>query len=180
MPSVPENVPPRVTDMDRNTAVERLQDAFAEGHLVQEEMDTRLHLALTATTHGELSSALASLPSKEDGRTVEVNPIGGQVKRRGRWHAPRTFKVASRMAKVKLDYSRAYIDHPVLDVELNLEYGWARVILPADATVDYEGLQARWKQPVHRPSRHGGSNGPRIRITGNMGYGRLTIKHRRS
>lgn len=180
MSSVPENVPPRVKDVDRNTAVERLQDAFTEGHLSQEEMETRLQLALTAVTHGELSSALASLPSKEDGHTVEVNPTGGRVKRRGRWHAPRTFKVASRMAKVDLDYSRARIDHPVVDVELDLEYGWARIILPADATVDYEGVQARWKQPVHRPSRHGASDGPRIRITGSMEYGRLTIKHRRS
>ncbi len=51
--------------------------------------------------------------------------------------------------------------------------------MPRDATVDYEGLRADWKQPVYKAPRRGGQGGPRIRITGAMGYGRLTIKHSR-
>ena len=51
--------------------------------------------------------------------------------------------------------------------------------VPRDATVDYEGLRADWKQPVYKAPRHGGPGGPRIRVTGAMGHGRLTIKHSR-
>ena len=51
--------------------------------------------------------------------------------------------------------------------------------MPHDAAVDYEGVRADWKQPVYRAPRHGRQGGPRIRITGTMGYGRLTIKHSR-
>ena len=56
---------------------------------------------------------------------------------------------------------------------------WARIRVPHDAAVDYEGVRADWKQPVYRAPRHGRQGGPRIRITGTMGYGRLTIKHSR-
>jgi hypothetical protein len=57
--------PPRLSEGERETAVERLQQAFAEGHLSPEEMDERLHVALTATTPGELTPALTALPDKD-------------------------------------------------------------------------------------------------------------------
>ncbi|MFG2027186.1 DUF1707 domain-containing protein [Streptomyces sp. NPDC048825] len=180
MSSVPENLPPRISEVDRDAAVERLQDAFAEGHIPSEEMDARLQAALTATTHGELTSALVSLPDRDAGPTVTVNAVGGLIQRRGGWQVPRHFKVTSRMAKVYLDLSRAVIEYPVVDIELHLQYGWARVVVPPDATVNFESLQADWKQPVYKTPRHSESNGPRIHISGTMGYGRLRIKHRRS
>jgi hypothetical protein len=31
--ATPEDMPPRITEDDRDTAVKRLQEAFAEGHL---------------------------------------------------------------------------------------------------------------------------------------------------
>ncbi|MFF9773590.1 DUF1707 domain-containing protein [Streptomyces sp. NPDC013978] len=180
MSSVPENVPPRISEGDRDAAVERLQDAFAEGLIPPEDMDARLHAALTATTHGELTSALVSLPDRDVGPSVTVNTVGGLIQRRGRWQVPRRFSITSRMGKVYLDLSRAVIEHPVIDIELHLDYGWARVIVPPDATVNFEGLHADWKQPVYKTPRYSEANGPRIQISGTMGYGRLRIKHRRS
>jgi hypothetical protein len=44
--------PPRITEGERDTAVERLKEAFAEGHFSSEEMDERLPVALSATTPG--------------------------------------------------------------------------------------------------------------------------------
>ena len=52
--------PPRISDGERDTAVERLKEAFAAGHLSSEEMDERLHVALSAATPGELMSALST------------------------------------------------------------------------------------------------------------------------
>ncbi|EXU66152.1 hypothetical protein Z951_21365 [Streptomyces sp. PRh5] len=179
MSSVPENVPPRISEVDRDAAVQRLQDAYAEGHIPNEEMDARLQAALTATTHGELTSALESLPARDAGPTVIVNTAGGLIQRRGRWQVPRHFKVTSNVGKVYLDLSRAVIEYPVVDIELHLPYGWARLIVPPDATVDFEDLHADWKQPVYKNPGYHESNGPRIRISGTMGYGRLRIKHRR-
>lgn len=160
-------------------AVERLQEAFSEGYIPQEEMDARLHVALTAETPGELTSALASLPARDEGPTVVVDSVGGLIQRRGAWHVPQLFKVTSQMGKVYLDLSRATIKHSVVDIELHLEYGWAWIVVPRDAMVDYESLNASWKQPAYKAPLRGGSSGPRIRISGTMGYGRLRIRHRR-
>ncbi|MFD9074325.1 DUF1707 SHOCT-like domain-containing protein [Streptomyces lasiicapitis] len=180
MSSVPENVPSRVSEVERDSAVERLQEAFAEGLIAQEEMDARLQVALTATTQGELASALSSLPAEDAGPIVEVNTAGGLIHRRGRWHVPRSFKVNSRMGKVYLDLSRAHIEYPVVNIELHLGYGWARIVVPSEATVNYEQMNAEWKQPTYRAPQRSSSNGPRIRISGTMGHGRLWIKHGRS
>jgi len=56
----PDDRPPRIDD--RDMAVLRLREAYAEGHLSHEELDGRLHQVLSATTYGGLMSALAGLP----------------------------------------------------------------------------------------------------------------------
>ncbi|WP_405394327.1 DUF1707 and DUF4870 domain-containing protein [Microbispora hainanensis] len=44
----------RVTNQDREQVVEHVKAAYAEGRLDKHEMDERLHLAMTARTHGDL------------------------------------------------------------------------------------------------------------------------------
>ncbi len=39
---MPNQVPPRITEDDREATVRRLQEAFAEGHISHEEMDDHL------------------------------------------------------------------------------------------------------------------------------------------
>jgi uncharacterized protein DUF1707 len=179
MTATPKDMSQRVSEEDRDTAVERVQRAFAEEHITAAEMDERLHVALTAPTHGELATALSSLPDEDAGRTVAVDAVGGRIRRRGAWRVPRVFKVESKFGKVDVDLSRAVVESSVVDIELRLQFGSARIVLPRDATVDYEGLSAAWKQPVDKAPRRGGSGGPHIRISGVMEYGRLTIRHRR-
>ncbi|MEI5098774.1 DUF1707 domain-containing protein [Streptomyces sp. PmtG] len=173
----------RISDKDRDTAIERLQEAFAEGIVTRQEMDERLQLALTAQTQGDLVPVTDSLPEKKEeedtGTTVTVKAMGGRVKRKSRWRVPRFFTVDSEFAKVDLDLSEAIIDYPVIDIELRLRHGWAHIILPRNATVEYEELSAGWKQPVYKPAPSGTPGGPHIRISGSMNYGRLKIRHRR-
>lgn len=177
--SMPQDMPARISDDDRDTAVERLHEAFAEGYITREEMDERLQLALTATTRGDLVPVLDSLPDKDAGATVEIEARGGLIRRRGGWRVPRTFKIESEYGRVQLDLAQAIIEYPVVDIELRLQYGRALIVLPRGATVDYDGLSAAWKQPVYQAPRRGGTGGPHIRISGAMGFGRLTIRHRR-
>ncbi|MFJ6510697.1 DUF1707 domain-containing protein [Streptomyces sp. NPDC091406] len=180
MSSVPENPSRRISEGERDAAVERLQDAFTEGHVDAEEMNGRLQVALTATTQGELASAVASLPDEDSGPVVTVNSVGGLVRRRGRWQVPRRFGVVSTVGKVYLDLSRAAIRFPEVTIDLRLQYGWAWVIVPSAATVDLTELRSDWKQPVYKAPRHGRSGGPRIHISGAMEYGRLRVRHGRN
>jgi hypothetical protein len=80
---------------------------------------------------------------------------------------------------VHLDLSRAVIEHPEIDIELNLGTGRAKITVPRDAIVDVDGLRTGWKDALYKPRRRSRTGGPRIRISGAMGMGRLKIRHAR-
>jgi hypothetical protein len=173
----PDHRPPPVSEDDRDTAVQRLQEAYAEGHISYEEMDAHLHQVLTAKTHSELGSALASLPPENAGTTSTIAAVSGRIQRRGAWRVPRVLRVESALGRVRLDLSRAVIEHPVVDIELRLGTGRAEITVPRDAIVDVEDLRTGWKDPRYKTRRPSRPGGPRIRISGTMGLGRLKIRH---
>ena len=179
VPPPPEGPSPSVGEDDRETAVQRLQDAYAEGHISHEEMDERLHQVLTARTHGDLLSALASLPEEDAGSTSTIAALSGRIRRRGAWRVPRFLKVESALGRVHLDLSRAVIEHRVVDIELRLGTGRATITVPRDAIVDIEDLSTVWKDTLYRTRRRSRPGGPKIRISGTMGFGRLKIRHAR-
>ncbi|MEU3825431.1 DUF1707 domain-containing protein [Streptomyces sp. NPDC029080] len=179
MTSPPEDQPSLIGEHDRDAAVRRVQEAYAEGHISHQEMDERLHRVLTAGTHAELAPALASLPAESADTTSTIAAAGGRIKRRGAWRVPRRLKVESAFGRVHLDLSEAVIEHPVIDIELQLGTGRARITVPRDAVVDLTGLHTGWKDTRYDTPRRSGPGGPRIRISGAMGYGRLRVRHAR-
>ncbi|MEU9484086.1 DUF1707 domain-containing protein [Streptomyces decoyicus] len=179
MTSLPENPPSLISEDARDTAVQRLQQAYAEGHISHEEMDEGLGQVLTAKTHSELESLLASLPEENAGTTSTIAAAGGRIKRRGAWRVPRILKVASAFGRVHLDLSRAVIEHPVVDIELQLGTGRAKITVPRDAIVDLDALHTGWKDTLYKPRPRSHTGGPSIRISGTMGFGRLKVRHAR-
>ena len=179
MTSPSEDLPSLISEDDRDAAVQRLQEAYAEGSISHEEMDERLHRALTATTHGEIASALVSLAQGNEGTTSTIAAAGGRIKRRGVWRVPRFLKVESAFGRVHLDLSQAVFEHPVVDIELQLGTGRAKITVPRDAVVGFEDLRTGWKDTHYKPPRSSRPGGPKIRISGTMGYGRLKIRHAR-
>ncbi|MGW1951056.1 DUF1707 SHOCT-like domain-containing protein, partial [Streptomyces sp. NPDC001940] len=94
--TLPQENPARpISEDDRNSAVQRVQEAYAEGHISHEEMDDRLQQVLTARTHRELEPALASLPEEDAGTSSTIGALGGRITRRGAWKVPRNLKVES-------------------------------------------------------------------------------------
>ncbi|MFD3492616.1 DUF1707 domain-containing protein [Streptomyces sp. NPDC058690] len=179
MTSLPEDPLSQISEDDRDMAVQRLQDAYTEGHISHEEMDVRLDQALTANTHSELVSALASLPAENAGATSTIAAAGGRIRRRGTWRVPRSVKAESAFGRVHLDLSRAVFEHSVVDIELQLGTGRAKSTVPRDAIVDVEDLRTGWKDSRYKTRRRSRPGGPRIRISGTMGFGRLKIRHAR-
>lgn len=180
MTSLPEGLPTAIGEEDRDAAVRRLQEAYADGHISHEEMDGHLGQVLAAKQRSELDSALSSLPAEKPGTTTMIGAASGRIKRRGAWQVPRTLKVASAYGRARLDLSRAVIEHAVVDIELALGTGRAKIIVPRDAIVVLDDLQTGWKDYRYRPPRRSsGSRGPEIRISGTMGFGRLTVRHAR-
>jgi DUF1707 SHOCT-like domain len=177
--STPDHLPQRISEADRDAAVSRLQEAFAEGHLSREEMDKLLDVALTATTPGELVPVLSSLPDEDAGPVSKISGKAGRIRRRGAWRVPRVLTIESEFGSVDLDLSQAIIEHRVIDIELHLQFGKAKITLPHDAIVDLQDLRTVWKQPSHKPPQHARADGQRFRISGTMEFGRLKIRYKR-
>lgn len=167
----------RVGEGDRESAVRRVREAYAEEHISHEEMDERLGRVLAATTHAELAAALEQLPAEDPGTTATIAAAGGRITRRGAWRVPRFLKVESAFGRVRLDLSRAVIAYPVVDIELSLGTGNASMTVPRDAIVEVGGLATGWKDLRYRPRQPSRPGAPRIRISGALGYGRLKIRH---
>jgi hypothetical protein len=62
---------------------------------------------------------------------------------------------------------------------LQLRFGAAKITLPADAVVDLDDLRTDWRLPTYTSPPSADPGGPRIRISGNMKYGQLKVRHKR-
>ncbi|MGR6915290.1 DUF1707 SHOCT-like domain-containing protein [[Actinomadura] parvosata] len=171
----------RVSDEDRERATQQLQQAFSEGRLTAPELDERLGLALSAKTYGDLLELVTDLPSAQPHAddVVELGSKNGNVKRSGDWAVPRRLRVSSKYGSVELDFTEAVVPHQVVDIELDLTYGSAKIILPEGAVANVDGFQSDWGHPTSKvPSR------PRpgvlsVVITGRAKYGGLTVRYPR-
>ena len=65
-----------------------------------------------------------------------------------------------------------------VEIDLQLTYGQALIVVPRSAVVDLDGLVADWKQPSYRGPREGPGSRPLVRIIGHMEFGRLKVRHR--
>ena len=176
---MPKDIPSRISEDDRDAAVRRVQEAFADGHISHADMDDHLQAVLTAKSPGDLVPALAALPDPHPGRTLVLAGKGGRFRRRGPWRVPRVLKVESEYGKVdSWTSSGATFEYQVVDIELQLRFGRARITLPDDAVVDLDDLSTVWKQPIFKTPQRFDAGGPRIRISGTMEFGRLTIRYK--
>ncbi|REE98728.1 uncharacterized protein DUF1707 [Thermomonospora umbrina] len=160
-------------------AVKRLQEAYAKEHISHEELDERLQQALTAKTHSDLVRALTSLPGEVPDTRSTIAAVSGRIRRRGAWRVPRSLKVESAFGRMNLNLSRAVIEHSQVDIELHLGTGKGKITVPRNAIVDLDGLHTGWKGSHYKAPQRPRADGPTIRISGTMGFGRLKIRHAR-
>lgn len=172
----------RVSDEDRERTALQLQRAFAEGRLNQLELEDRLEIALSAKTYADLLGLIEDLPIEQHRVTdvVELNSKNGNLKRAGDWAVPRRLKVTSKYGSVELDLSEAVIPHPVVDIELDLTYGSAKIILPEGGVVNVDAFQCDWG----RTNTSDVASRPRpgvlqVVVTGRAKYGGLSVRYPR-
>ncbi len=171
----------RVSDEDRERTTLQLRQAFTEGRLTQPELEDRLELALTAKTYGDLLGLIADLPAEHTPAddVVELESKNNHIKRSGDWAVPRRLRISSKYGGVELDFSEAVVPHSVVDVELDLAYGSAKIILPEGAVANVDAWRGDHNEPkVSVPSR------PRpgalcVVVSGRSKYGGLTVRYPR-
>lgn len=179
--------PVRASDQEREQCLEVLKSAMAEGMLDVAEFDERCARATAARTRGELAELLADLPvaggagqvteSEED--TAEFTGTFSPLKRTGSWHVPRKLVIRKNLGSTELDFTETQIEHPVVDIELEINAGSVELRVPDEASVDLDGVQlmAASAQEHRKTAPRNGK--PHFRITGKLRFGSLEVRGRR-
>jgi len=136
---------PRASDADRDTALARLRDAFADGRLTEAEFDQRSHAALSSRTTADLDPLLADLPvvaGPPAVPTARERPVRltlgilGDRERRWRWRvAPRSVAVAV-WGACRLDLRGAKLSAPITTITAVGLLGGFDVVVPPGVRVE--------------------------------------------
>ncbi|NEA54158.1 DUF1707 domain-containing protein [Streptomyces sp. SID13666] len=186
---VPDHGELRASHEDRDQVVERLRVAAGDGRLTAEELDERLEVALTARTYRELEAVLTDLPATgpawagggvpspapKDRSRIAVD--SASAKREGTWSVPRQMEIESNSGSVVLDFTRAVIGSPTLEIEASVRSGSVTLIVPPDVFVDVDEVAVSSGSVRHRA--HVSAGTPirlRIHVTGKVRSGSITVR----
>jgi hypothetical protein len=143
----------RASDQDRDAAVQRLQVAFAEGRLTDDEFDHRMRAALAARVHAELDELLADLPAAtvapRPAAPVRAPKPGRQaiaykngIKLAGRWRVPAKFRAIIYKGSGVLDLRAAELTAPVTTIRAIAYKSKLEIIVPPGIRVEVSGVGA--------------------------------------
>jgi len=184
--SLPPPDPPgvRISDSDRERAAERLNQAFAEGRITVAELEERVAAVYAALYAGELRPALADLPGDDVVELPDAEPLvlragASGIKRTGEWSVPARMRVKSLMGSVVLDFCETAIAHPVVEIELVLGTGSAKLLVPDDATANVDALVATMGSVRSTVASQPRAGAPHFVVRGHARLGSVTVRRRR-
>ncbi len=171
----------RVSDRDRDAAAHRLQDAFAEGRLDDEEFDQRMRAALTARTGADLDVLTRDLPAATAAPAVtyaqaDREPSGralaykGPLRRAGRWRVPERFTSIVYKGSGVLDLRVAELSAPVTTLRVISYKSRTDILVPPGVRVELDGIgvSKAWSADEPLESRLA-ADAPVVRVRG-IGY----------
>ncbi|GAB3210430.1 DUF1707 SHOCT-like domain-containing protein [Marinactinospora thermotolerans] len=183
----------RASDADRERVAEILRDAAAEGRITLEELDERLDLTYRARTYADLAPLTADLPATSSGvavagsegglvpggteRTLELKAKGSTITRTGAWRVPGQIIVKNPYGTVRLDFRKAVFTTSVVDIDITLSWGEAKLILPDHASAEIE-VDTSWLGTIDsRVNEVADPPAPHLRITGKAAGATLKVRY---
>jgi hypothetical protein len=140
----------RASDQDRDAVVQRLQQAFAERRLDDDEFDERMRAALTARTGADLDRLTGDLPAAAPGSTAPaaagVKPgrwavaYKNSIRRGGRWRVPERFTSVVYKGGGWLDLRAAELTAPVTTVVAVAYKSRIDILVPPGVRVEMDGF----------------------------------------
>jgi hypothetical protein len=144
----------RVGDRDRDAVVQRLQQAFAEGRLDDDEFDQRTRAALTAKHSTDLAELTRDLPDTEAaplpaslapsaaGRRPGAAAIAykSSIRRAGRWRVPERFRTIVYKGSGHLDLRAAELTAHETTLAVIAYKSRVEVLVPLGVRVNLEGF----------------------------------------
>src|SRR5712691_8219278 len=130
------------SNAERDAAAQRLQVAFAEQRLTDEEFDQRIRAALTARTTADLDRLTADLPAgapgfsqaglagqgRKPGRFVVT--FKNSIRRSGRWSVPKKLTFGVYKGSGLLDLRAAELTAPVTTIRAVIYKSRTEIVLP--------------------------------------------------
>ena len=173
----------RVGDRDRDAVAHRLQEAFADGRLDDDEFDQRMRVALTARVSADLElltqdlpetigpttqPAAQAVPGRRPGRFAVA--YKGPIRRGGRWRVPERFSAVVYKGSGHIDLRVAELTSPVTTVVAVAYKSRIDVLVPVGVRVDLEGfgVSKAWTAEEELESRLP-ANAPVVHVRG-VGY----------
>lgn len=186
-PPPPDRPGIRISDADREQAAARLHQALSEGRITVVELEERVAAVYAAIYASDLRQPLADLPGEDLvvpsaiglGTTpLELRAGATGIRRAGDWGVPARLRVASALGPVVLDFCKASIEHPVVEVELVLGAASARLILPDKATANVDALVATMGSIRSTVPSQPQTGCPHFVVRGHTRLGSVTVRRR--
>ena len=141
----------RASDQDRDAVVQRLQQAFAERRLDDDEFDERMRAALCARTSTDLDRLTADLPAAapQGSATPAVSGTApgrwavaykNSIRRGGRWRVPERFTSVVYKGGGWLDLRAAELTAPVTTVVAVAYKSRIDILVPPGVRVEMDGF----------------------------------------
>jgi hypothetical protein len=145
----PDSAPILASNAERDTAARRLQDAFAEHRLTDDEFDTRIKAALTARTTTDLGKLTADLPAvapavlvaggsaRKPGRFAVA--LKSSISRVGRWTVPAKFLSVVYKGSGLIDLRAAELTAAVTTIAAVSYKSRTQILLPPGVRLELGG-----------------------------------------
>jgi Domain of unknown function (DUF1707) len=166
-----------VSNAERDAAAQRLQVAFAEQRLTDDEFDQRIRAALTARTAGELDRLTADLPAAVAATGTAATSKPGKfavaykstITRSGRWSVARRLLFCVYKGSGHLDLRAAELTAPVTIIRAIAYKSRTEIVLPPGVRVELGGLGVSSGGPDDHWPDALPAEAPVVRIKG-LGY----------
>jgi Domain of unknown function (DUF1707) len=179
--------PVLASSAEREAATQRLQAAFAEHRLTDEEFDDRIRQALTARTTGDLDRLTADLPVRSPAVIVAAGS-GGQpgrfaiamkssISRAGRWTVPARFFSVVYKGSGLLDLRAAELTSAETTITAMSYKSRTEVVLPPGVRVELggTGVSAAGEEN-HGPALQALPGAPVVRVKGVAYKGTIEVR----
>ena len=142
----------RASDRERDAVVQRLQEAFADGRLDDDEFDQRSRAALTARLNAELDVLTQDLPASTGAPRLASPAAAGRkpgrvaiaykssIRRGGRWRVPETFRTVVYKGNGQIDLRAAELTSNVTTLLAIAYKSRIDVLVPLGVRVELDGF----------------------------------------
>jgi hypothetical protein len=185
----------RVSDRERDDAIDLLAEAATDGRLTLDEYSERAERALTARIRDDLrvlvrdlaSAGPAGRPSRAappsaspapdpDAPVERVIAIFGSEQRRGRWPVPGRLASKAIFGECKIELQDANLHARVTVIDAQAVFGSIEILVPEGVEVQMTGISIFGSRDC-RVGRDVPPGAPVVQVRGRVVFGEVTVRH---